>query len=380
MKQAHFYCFGFIENEQSAFASEFGIISMSLFANFIQANQDADEFIIHIHSQGGDVDEGFGIYDLLTNSGKKITTIIEGNCQSIATIIALAGSSRKMTENSNFLIHNPWGMAVGEASEIHEYADEVKAAEIKILDFYIAKTGAKAEQIQPMMDAETKFTPEQAKELGFITEILKPISARSFKKITTKNSEEMKKTIVDTIKALFKDNNIEFKPKAATTKGLDIVTDKGTLHIETTETEPKVGDKATIEGAPASEGEYVVTADESNITIDATGAISEIESAEEEQEEPEDMKNLKTENETLKAEILALKKTQEEADAEGEVVKANVEALAKQYQILAKSIIGSGFEIPKEVTVFNKLGTEKSDKKSEADEIAAKIREKNAKK
>ena len=73
----------------------------------INENKSESELIVHLISPGGDVFEGEAIYNALKNSGKKITTHIEGTCASIATLIAAAGSNIIMNKTARFMIHNP---------------------------------------------------------------------------------------------------------------------------------------------------------------------------------------------------------------------------------------------------------------------------------
>ena len=53
-------------------------ISSKKISEFLDENKDATELTVKINSRGGDVTEGWTIYDLLTNSGKKIKTVGEG--------------------------------------------------------------------------------------------------------------------------------------------------------------------------------------------------------------------------------------------------------------------------------------------------------------
>jgi len=43
-------------------------VSSKSVSDFLDENKDADEIIVKINSRGGDVQEGWGIYDLLANS------------------------------------------------------------------------------------------------------------------------------------------------------------------------------------------------------------------------------------------------------------------------------------------------------------------------
>lgn len=353
MKKAHFYAYGVICNEQGDYAKEWGIVASKQIADFISANQEAEELVIHINSQGGDVDEGFAIHDLLSTSGKKITTVIEGMCASIATVVALAGSTREITENATFFIHNAWGFAGGDAEELQKYTDQVKAATDKIIDFYVSKTSGDREKIAALMDDDTSLTATQAKEMGFVTDIKVSVSAKAFttKKFNTKKNDnsivtEMKKEIQNLFAGLKKALNIkdeaETETQAAT--ALDVETDKGVLHVESPKMEGviSVGDACTIDGAPAPSGDYVVQADESTVKIDDAGTVTSVE-AKEKATDTEDVAALKAEIENLKKqnETIVAEKDQFEAETMKELEKI-------------KSSITSNYTPPTEKKTFNK--------------------------
>ena len=100
MKIAHVFAYGVVDCWQDSSASEWGYINLKTVKDQIEAQKGFDEILIHIHSDGGDVNEGFAIYENLKSLGKPITAQIEGNCFSIATVIALAGDKRLMTSNA----------------------------------------------------------------------------------------------------------------------------------------------------------------------------------------------------------------------------------------------------------------------------------------
>jgi len=78
---------------------------------------------VRINSVGGDVDEGFAMYSELRRYAKennaKITTLAEGRCASIATIIFLAGDVRIVTEYTEPFVHNAWCYTMGNAKKIN---------------------------------------------------------------------------------------------------------------------------------------------------------------------------------------------------------------------------------------------------------------------
>lgn len=365
MKKVHFYLYGCIANEPGAFAAEWGIVSAKQVADFVSANSGAEELVIHINSQGGDVDEGFAIHDILTTSGKKITTIIEGMCASIATIAALAGSTREMTENSTFFIHNAWGGAMGDAEELQKYADSVKAATDKIIDFYVSKTNAKREDIASMMDSDTSMTAEQAKSFGFVTEIklsaaAKIVTIQKTKStdITNKIKEIMKKentTLLNSIKTML---GIKAEATPVVAK-LEVETDKGILVCETPKVEGliSVDDVCTIDGNVPAEGDYT-TNDGTVYAIDATGKVTAVTVAPADNTDSEEVTALKKQVSDLQASFDALKAEKESNENAIELELTNI-----------KKHITSNYTPPKEVKNFNKGA--KKDEVNPAEDLKA---------
>lgn len=280
-KVAHIYIYGEIYNDQSDWAADYGVVSLSSVMKQIEASPDAEEFYVHIHSRGGDVNEGFAIYDLLVNSGKKITTHIEGLCASIATVIFLAGSVRKMNKHSEFFIHNPWAdpcqMNGFTADDYEKMADDIRIAENKLQAFYIDKTGIDAESLDAMMKEQTTMDASKALELKFVTEIVETVNAMA--SIGHKNSNKI--DMKDSKKALGMLAKLEAFFKGDT-KALEIKAMKMTLkdgtEIETdSESDIAVGDSVTQNGEAIADGEHTLSDD--RIIVTAGGKVTEIKPA-----------------------------------------------------------------------------------------------------
>ena len=65
-----------------------------------------EQINVHINSYGGEVAEGWAIYNSLINHPAKVTTIAEGFACSIASVIFMAGEKRIMNDASVLMIHN----------------------------------------------------------------------------------------------------------------------------------------------------------------------------------------------------------------------------------------------------------------------------------
>lgn len=129
------------------------------------------DIVVDITSPGGDVFEGMAIYNAIAKYRDRVVVNISGVAASIASVIALAGSSLRMAEGTFFMIHNPWSGTVGEAKDLRARADTLDKIRGEILGVYQRKTGMSAEDIGAAMDATTWYTPEEAYTAGFANEI-----------------------------------------------------------------------------------------------------------------------------------------------------------------------------------------------------------------
>ena len=131
----------------------------------------ASQIDLHINSPGGDVFDGIAIYNLIKQHPAKVTSYIDGLAASIASVIALAGDQIYMAENALFMIHNPYGMAFGEAADMRKMADLLDTVRGSIVKAYVSKTDKPDAEIFPLMDAETWMTADEAVEFGFVDEV-----------------------------------------------------------------------------------------------------------------------------------------------------------------------------------------------------------------
>lgn len=131
--------------------------------------------VVRINSYGGSVSDGLAIYNALKRHPKDVSVTIDGVAMSIASLIAMAGNTVRMSENTMFMIHAPWGMAVGNSSVMREYADLLDKYAKSMSASYAAKTGRAADEIYEELLADGQdhyFSASEAKEAGFIDEII----------------------------------------------------------------------------------------------------------------------------------------------------------------------------------------------------------------
>ncbi|MDD6795366.1 MAG: Clp protease ClpP [Clostridiaceae bacterium] len=137
-------------------------------------NANGDDITFNINSGGGSVFAGCDIYNMLMDYKKKANVIIEikGLCASIAGVIAMAGTTVKMSPSALFMIHNVSGNASGDYRDMEHTAETLKKANETIANAFKLKTGMEDKEIKKIMDHETWFTADEAKDKGIIDEIM----------------------------------------------------------------------------------------------------------------------------------------------------------------------------------------------------------------
>ena len=137
----------------------------------IADNRDR-EILLHINSPGGDVFDGMALYNGLRNHTQPVTTKIEGLAASMASVVALAGTSVQMHQNAMLMIHEPWAFVLGNQFELREIADLLGKLSANILHIYQRRTQSETQQLQEQMRDETWFSAEEAEEQGFLDQVI----------------------------------------------------------------------------------------------------------------------------------------------------------------------------------------------------------------
>lgn len=132
---------------------------------------DVDTLNVHIDSYGGEVSEGWAIYNALKQHPAKVRTYADGFVASAANYPFLAGDERIANNVSAFFLHQVLTGAWGNADDLRKAADEAdKLNEIGINAF--ANAGMDADKVRELMKEETWLTGEEAVELGLATQVV----------------------------------------------------------------------------------------------------------------------------------------------------------------------------------------------------------------
>lgn len=169
---------------------------------------------IYINSNGGEVFEGFAIYNILKRYSGYKTVVIDGLAASIASVIAMAGDKVQMNTASMMMIHNASGLCYGNADDMKKVVQALEQINEVIRDVYKTRTNLDDERLTNLMDNETFMTAKECVEYGFADEIVDKEISEEDKLKATNSLNEMKDNVMNAIKQFNDIKNLGFEAKA----------------------------------------------------------------------------------------------------------------------------------------------------------------------
>jgi len=142
---------------------------------FLQSEDPKKDISFYINSPGGSVSAGLAILDTMNHVKPDISTVCVGMAASAAAVILSAGKKGKRyaLPNAEVMIHQPWGGAQGQASDIEITAKHILSVRERLNKILAKNTGQKVEQIEKDVERDYFMTSDEAKKYGVIDEVLK---------------------------------------------------------------------------------------------------------------------------------------------------------------------------------------------------------------
>ena len=129
---------------------------------------------LYINSPGGSVSAGMAIYDTMQLIECDVATFALGFAASMGQFLLSAGQpgKRYALPHARVLMHQPSAGIGGTASDIAIQAEQYKLTKRQMAEIIAEQTGQTVEQIEKDSDRDRWFTAQQAKEYGFVDEVL----------------------------------------------------------------------------------------------------------------------------------------------------------------------------------------------------------------
>ncbi len=152
-----------------------GELNQDSLAKFLEAFYKADNkpgpIIIYIFSDGGEVDVGMAIYELMRTSANPIITYGIGAVSSMAVLLLMGGDHRILTQNSNLLIHDGSVVLQGNLTSAISHMEQ----NVKMHHWYCQqiaeRSGITIEKALELAGRESFLTADEALALNLVDEV-----------------------------------------------------------------------------------------------------------------------------------------------------------------------------------------------------------------
>ncbi len=150
-------------------------LSNSVVAQLLYLDSINNEDInLYINSPGGNVSDGFAIYDTMNLIKSDVSTIGMGMCASMAAFLLSSGKKGKryILPNCEVMIHQPLGGASGQATEIKIAAEHILKTKEKLNKILSLNTNKKLSEIERDTDRDNYMTASESLEYGIVDKII----------------------------------------------------------------------------------------------------------------------------------------------------------------------------------------------------------------
>lgn len=145
-----------------------GISAKAFIEDLMALPSSVETIVVRINSPGGDVFEGFAMYQALLRHRAKIVTAIDALAASSASVVAMAGDEINAATTSIVMVHDPWSIGIGNAEDFRQLADTLDQVTESIVAAYARREGVDRDAIRAAMRAETWYSAADAKAAGLV--------------------------------------------------------------------------------------------------------------------------------------------------------------------------------------------------------------------
>ena len=143
----------------------FGVTAKDFTSDLAQIKGDLE---VHLNTPGGEVFDGIAIFNALKQRDGTVRVVIDSLAASIGSVIAMAADPGQLViaKNASMMIHDGFGMGIGNAADLRDLADLLDKTSDNIASIYADRTGQPAGQWRDAMLAETWYVGQEAVDAG----------------------------------------------------------------------------------------------------------------------------------------------------------------------------------------------------------------------
>ncbi len=140
---------------------------------FLASEDPKKDIMLYINSPGGSVTSALAMLDTMSYIKPDVATICVGMAASAAAILLACGAKGKrfVLPNSEVMIHQPWGGAQGQATDIEITAKHILATRDRLNKILSRATGQPLSKIESDVERDYFMSAEEAKKYGIVDDI-----------------------------------------------------------------------------------------------------------------------------------------------------------------------------------------------------------------
>ena len=141
---------------------------------FLESEDSEKDINIYINSPGGDITALFAIYDTMKYVRPDKSTFCFGQAASAAAVLLAAGTKGKRfaLPHARILLHQPYGGAAGQATDIELQAKEILRMRDLLNEMLADDTGQTTAKVHHDTDRDFIMSADEAREYGVIDEVI----------------------------------------------------------------------------------------------------------------------------------------------------------------------------------------------------------------
>lgn len=134
--------------------------------------KDRQPILLYVTSNGGEVDSGFELIDIIQNSKTPVYTINLGYQYSMGFLIGLAGHKRFATQNAKFLMHDGSNFVYNSGAKAQDQMEFQKKVEDRVKQYILSRSKLTSEEYDSKLRVEWYLFASEAKDKGFVDYII----------------------------------------------------------------------------------------------------------------------------------------------------------------------------------------------------------------
>lgn len=167
----------------------------------VQERLDAfagEDLTVYMNTHGGDVYAGITVRHMLERYPGHVTAVIDGIGASAGSLILMGADEVRMHNDSTFMLHFPWTIAMGNSKDMRTVADRLETLNGLMMTAYKERFTGTDEELRLLLENESELTAEQAMTYGFCDVLVEKTVKNGIAANAQKEGDVFAKTVAPT--------------------------------------------------------------------------------------------------------------------------------------------------------------------------------------